>query len=152
HPGYHGFHLRRLETPRPRRRHLRQPLCCEPHRRRIRPRARCPGRLPSRHRLAHHGHGAVGTVAAARRLADLARQQGSDARRMTTPLADKIKAIIAAHGPISVTDYFALCLADPEYGYYKTRDPFGRGGDFVTAPEVSQLFGEMVGIFLVHAW
>lgn len=71
---------------------------------------------------------------------------------MTTPLADKIKAIIEAQGPITVTDYFALCLADPEYGYYKTRDPFGRGGDFVTAPEVSQLFGEMVGIFLVHAW
>lgn len=71
---------------------------------------------------------------------------------MTTPLAEKIRAIISAHGPISVTDYFALCLADPEYGYYQTRDPFGRGGDFVTAPEVSQLFGEMIGIFLVHAW
>lgn len=71
---------------------------------------------------------------------------------MTTPLAAKIRAIIAAQGPISVTDYFALCLADPEYGYYRTRDPFGRGGDFVTAPEVSQLFGEMIGIFLVHAW
>jgi SAM-dependent MidA family methyltransferase len=71
---------------------------------------------------------------------------------MTTPLATKIKAIIAAQGPISVTDYFALCLADPEYGYYRTRDPFGRAGDFVTAPEVSQLFGEMVGVFLVHAW
>jgi SAM-dependent MidA family methyltransferase len=71
---------------------------------------------------------------------------------MTTPLAEKIRAIISAYGPISVTDYFALCLADPDYGYYKTRDPFGRGGDFVTAPEVSQLFGEMVGIFLVHAW
>ena len=71
---------------------------------------------------------------------------------MTTPLADKIKAIIAAQGPISVTDYFALCLADPDHGYYRTRDPFGRGGDFITAPEVSQLFGEMIGIFLVHAW
>lgn len=71
---------------------------------------------------------------------------------MPTPLAEKIKAIVRVNGPISVTDYFALCLADPEYGYYKTRDPFGRGGDFVTAPEISQLFGEMVGIFLVHAW
>jgi SAM-dependent MidA family methyltransferase len=71
---------------------------------------------------------------------------------MTTPLAEKIKAIITIHGPISVTDYFALCLADPEHGYYRTRDPFGRGGDFVTAPEVSQLFGEMIGVFLVHAW
>jgi SAM-dependent MidA family methyltransferase len=71
---------------------------------------------------------------------------------MTTPLAEKIKAIIRVNGPISVTDYFALCLADPDYGYYKTRDPFGRSGDFITAPEVSQLFGEMIGIFLVHAW
>jgi SAM-dependent MidA family methyltransferase len=71
---------------------------------------------------------------------------------MTTPLAEKIKAIISVNGPISVTDYFALCLADPEHGYYRTRDPFGRGGDFVTAPEISQLFGEMIGVFLVEAW
>ena len=71
---------------------------------------------------------------------------------MPTPLARKIKALIRTNGPISVTDYFALCLADPEHGYYRTRDPFGRAGDFVTAPEVSQLFGEMLGIFLVHAW
>ena len=71
---------------------------------------------------------------------------------MTTPLAEKIKAIIRINGPISVTDYFALCLADPEYGYYRTREPFGRSGDFITAPEISQLFGEMIGIFVVHAW
>ena len=71
---------------------------------------------------------------------------------MTTLLAEKIKAIILANGPISVTDYFSLCLADPEYGYYKTREPFGRSGDFITAPEISQLFGEMMGIFLVQAW
>lgn len=71
---------------------------------------------------------------------------------MTTALSRKIKSLIHAAGPLSVTDYFALCLADPEHGYYKTRDPFGARGDFVTAPEVSQLFGEIVGIFLVHAW
>lgn len=71
---------------------------------------------------------------------------------MSTPLADKIKAIILANGPISVTDYFSLCLADPEHGYYKTREPFGQSGDFITAPEISQLFGEMLGIFLVQAW
>ncbi|WP_377296340.1 class I SAM-dependent methyltransferase [Rhizobium sp. SGZ-381] len=71
---------------------------------------------------------------------------------MTTPLADKIKNLIRANGPISVTDYFALCLADPDHGYYRTREPFGRHGDFVTAPEISQLFGEMLGIFMVHAW
>ena len=71
---------------------------------------------------------------------------------MTTPLADKIKAFIRVNGPISVTDYFALCLADPEHGYYKTKEPFGAKGDFTTAPEISQLFGEMLGVFLVQAW
>ncbi|OJF96804.1 class I SAM-dependent methyltransferase [Pararhizobium antarcticum] len=71
---------------------------------------------------------------------------------MTTPLAEKIKAIIQLNGPISVTDYFALCLADPDHGYYQVREPFGRDGDFTTAPEISQLFGEMIGIFLVQAW
>ncbi len=71
---------------------------------------------------------------------------------MSTPLSDKIKSLIRINGPISVTDYFALCLADPEHGYYRTREPFGRHGDFITAPEISQLFGEMVGIFMVHAW
>jgi SAM-dependent MidA family methyltransferase len=71
---------------------------------------------------------------------------------MTTALGEKIKTIIRANGPISVTDYFALCLADPEHGYYRAREPFGIAGDFVTAPEVSQLFGEMIGVFMVHAW
>ena len=71
---------------------------------------------------------------------------------MTTQLGETIKSLIRAHGPISVTDYFALCLAHPQYGYYRSREPFGEGGDFITAPEVSQLFGEMVGVFLVHAW
>ncbi|TCN32356.1 class I SAM-dependent methyltransferase [Sinorhizobium americanum] len=71
---------------------------------------------------------------------------------MTNPLADKIKALIRTNGPISVTDYFSLCLADPQYGYYRVREPFGREGDFTTAPEISQLFGEMISIFLVHAW
>ncbi|HEV7436371.1 MAG TPA: class I SAM-dependent methyltransferase [Pseudorhizobium sp.] len=71
---------------------------------------------------------------------------------MSTPLAQKIKALIQATGPLSVADYFSMCLADPEHGYYRTREPFGPAGDFVTAPEISQLFGEMIGIFLVHAW
>lgn len=71
---------------------------------------------------------------------------------MTTALGQKIAALIAETGPISVNTYFNLCLADPEHGYYKTRDPFGEIGDFTTAPEISQLFGELVGIFLVHSW
>lgn len=71
---------------------------------------------------------------------------------MTTPLARKITRMIAQTGPISVADYFSICLADPEYGYYRVREPFGRAGDFVTAPEISQLFGELIGVFLIQAW
>ncbi|MDA4847319.1 class I SAM-dependent methyltransferase [Hoeflea poritis] len=71
---------------------------------------------------------------------------------MTTPLAKKLRRLIEATGPISVADYFSACLGDPEFGYYRTREPFGAAGDFITAPEVSQLFGEMIGIFLVSAW
>lgn len=69
-----------------------------------------------------------------------------------TPLAEKMARIIEQAGPLKISDFFALCLADPDHGYYQTREPFGRSGDFITAPEVSQLFGEMIGVFLVHAW
>lgn len=71
---------------------------------------------------------------------------------MATPLGDKIEKLIAATGPIDVSTYFALCLGDPEHGYYRRREPFGSAGDFVTAPEISQLFGEMIGIFMIEAW
>jgi SAM-dependent MidA family methyltransferase len=46
----------------------------------------------------------------------------------------------------------SMCLADPQHGYYVTRDPFGRGGDFTTAPEVSQMFGELIGLWMVSVW
>jgi len=45
-----------------------------------------------------------------------------------------------------------MALHDPEGGYYATRDPFGRRGDFITAPEISQMFGEMLGLWLAEAW
>jgi len=69
-----------------------------------------------------------------------------------TPLGERIAALIAATGPISVSEYFALCLSDPAHGYYMTRDPFGRDGDFTTAPEISQMFGELVGVWLASVW
>jgi NADH dehydrogenase [ubiquinone] 1 alpha subcomplex assembly factor 7 len=69
-----------------------------------------------------------------------------------TPLGGKIAALIAANGPITVADYMALCLGDPEHGYYMAREPFGGGGDFVTAPEVSQVFGELIGLWAVATW
>ena len=67
-------------------------------------------------------------------------------------LGQKIARLIETSGPLSVADYMAICLFDPADGYYTTRDPFGAGGDFVTAPEVSQIFGELVGAWLVVAW
>jgi NADH dehydrogenase [ubiquinone] 1 alpha subcomplex assembly factor 7 len=67
-------------------------------------------------------------------------------------LEREIHALIEARGPISVSRYMALCLAHPEYGYYTTRDPFGVGGDFVTAPEISQMFGELIGIWCAEVW
>ena len=69
-----------------------------------------------------------------------------------TPLAARLAARIAAAGPMSVADYMAACLMDPTHGYYTTREPFGRAGDFVTAPEISQMFGELVGLALAQAW
>lgn len=67
-------------------------------------------------------------------------------------LERRLAARIAAQGPITVADYMAACLGDPKHGYYMTAEPFGASGDFITAPEVSQFFGELVGGFLVHAW
>lgn len=67
-------------------------------------------------------------------------------------LKDKIKNLISTQGPLTVNQYMALALGDPQFGYYKTADPFGRLGDFVTAPEISQLFGEMVAVWAMGAW
>ncbi|MEQ8698686.1 MAG: class I SAM-dependent methyltransferase [Bauldia litoralis] len=69
-----------------------------------------------------------------------------------TPLGEKLAARIRANGPITIADYMAACLGDPEHGYYLAREPFGRGGDFVTAPEVSQMFGELIGAWTVAVW
>jgi SAM-dependent MidA family methyltransferase len=69
-----------------------------------------------------------------------------------TGLADILRAQIRANGPIPVADYMALCLGHPEHGYYVTRDPLGLAGDFTTAPEISQMFGEMIGLWLAQVW
>lgn len=69
-----------------------------------------------------------------------------------TPLARLIAARIAAEGPVSLSDYMADCLLHPRHGYYATRDPFGAGGDFTTAPEISQMFGELLGLCLAQGW
>ncbi|HEX8222584.1 MAG TPA: SAM-dependent methyltransferase [Allosphingosinicella sp.] len=63
-------------------------------------------------------------------------------------LADRLRRLIEAQGPIPVSDYMGLANAH----YYATRDPLGAAGDFVTAPEISQMFGELVGLALADVW
>ncbi len=67
-------------------------------------------------------------------------------------LADLVVARIRATGPITLADYMELCLLHPRHGYYATRDPFGKAGDFTTSPEISQIFGELCGLALAQAW
>jgi NADH dehydrogenase [ubiquinone] 1 alpha subcomplex assembly factor 7 len=69
-----------------------------------------------------------------------------------TPLDAEIRARIAQTGPIPVAEFMAMCLYDPQHGYYGRRSPFGAAGDFVTAPEISQMFGELVGLWAAEAW
>ena len=67
-------------------------------------------------------------------------------------LGELIGNIIAQEGPISVERYMTLALTHPEHGYYVTRDPLGAGGDFITAPEISQMFGELLGLWAAEVW
>lgn len=74
-----------------------------------------------------------------------------DARR-DTPLAVKLRDRIRRDGPISVADYMRACLQDTEHGYYRGKPAIGRSGDFITAPEVSQVFGELIGLWCAVVW
>lgn len=67
-------------------------------------------------------------------------------------LLDRIKALIQATGPLSIPQYMELCLHDPREGYYASRPALGEKGDFITAPLVSQMFGEIIGAWLVETW
>lgn len=67
-------------------------------------------------------------------------------------LAGRIAQHIRSHGPISVAAYMAMALHDRQAGYYAQRDPFGRAGDFITAPEISQIFGELIGVWCADLW
>ncbi|WP_423793833.1 class I SAM-dependent methyltransferase [Methylobacterium indicum] len=69
-----------------------------------------------------------------------------------TPLLGELRRLIAHEGPISVERYMALCLGHPVHGYYRTRDPLGAAGDFTTAPEISQIFGELLGLWTAEVW
>lgn len=69
-----------------------------------------------------------------------------------TPLKQHLIKRIEATGPITLAAYMAECLMHPEHGYYQQQAVFGAEGDFTTAPEVSQMFGEMLGLWLADRW
>jgi SAM-dependent MidA family methyltransferase len=67
-------------------------------------------------------------------------------------LGDLINLQIKAQGPMSLSTYMSLALTHPTKGYYRKSDPLGAHGDFITAPEISQMFGEMIGIWVAQTW
>lgn len=72
--------------------------------------------------------------------------------RVNAPLLPLLRQRIAAEGPITVAAFMADCLLHPEHGYYRTREAIGLGGDFTTAPEISQMFGELLGLWAADIW
>jgi SAM-dependent MidA family methyltransferase len=69
-----------------------------------------------------------------------------------TPLGRELVELIAAEGPISVERFMSLALSHPLHGYYRSRHPIGARGDFITAPEISQMFGELIGLWAADCW
>ena len=69
-----------------------------------------------------------------------------------SPLQAELTKLIKSAGPMPVWRYMELCLTHPRHGYYVSRDPLGREGDFTTAPEVSQMFGELLGLWAASVW
>lgn len=67
-------------------------------------------------------------------------------------LADHLRALIAREGPITVERFMAETLGHPEYGYYRKGDPLGAAGDFITSPEITQVFGELIGAWCAVVW
>ena len=63
-----------------------------------------------------------------------------------------LKQQIIQQGPISIAEFMQLALMHPDYGYYQKKQPFGKCGDFITAPEISQMFGELIGVWVASIW
>ena len=72
--------------------------------------------------------------------------------RRDTPLALRLKERIRREGPISAAEFMNICLRDQDHGYYVTKDAIGAGADFITAPEISQVFGELIGLWCAVVW
>ena len=105
---------------------------------------------------ADHGHAAVHSADARRHRHSHFRADATNRNRKMAdddaPLESEIRRLIAVAGPMPVADYMRLCLSHPQHGYYINRDPLGARGDFITAPEISQMFGELIGMWLAAVW
>jgi hypothetical protein len=123
------YRRKALSQPGTGRRLLRHRLRAVADFHRVLPGAGRPDRIP-RGRLADHGHGPVTADAGGRHLGGCDRQitrlSKSGKVPAMTPLAEKIRNLIQQTGPLKISDYFSLCLADPDHGYYQSREPFGQ--------------------------
>lgn len=82
----------------------------------------------------------------------MARAAAADAGVSAAPLLEHLRGLIRASGPLTVERYMEIALWHPHWGYYATHAPVGARGDFVTAPEISQVFGELIGLWLADLW
>src|SRR6185312_16643048 len=117
--------------------------------RRVLPRA---GQLPRLHRLRLAHDGADPVAAADRRRPRPAAPAAAARKAGVNALGELLARRIRAQGPLTVADFMAEALGHPEHGYYATRDPLGRRGDFTTASEISQIFGELIGLWCADLW
>ena len=78
--------------------------------------------------------------------------RGETMSDQSNPLEAEIRNLIAAAGPMPLSQYMRLCLTHPQHGYYVNRDPLGTGGDFITSPEITQMFGELIGLWMAAVW